>query len=120
MRRALLLCLLTALSVSSCGSSTDRPRPTFSATLAEGETLTIWIDGHCGYEWLSTRINGERWRGEDLVPNSAGNLRPVGLAGGDPAQFELRLLDDTTLLVRAVESDVTHVYRPDPDPRLCE
>ncbi len=100
---------VACLTSCSAGPTTDLPTASFVVDLEPGETRFVGINGHCGFEWLSAKVNDQTWRAVGDWPR-----------GGTVIEFELELLDDETLLIRVPGEAATHRYRPEEGRPLCE
>jgi hypothetical protein len=89
-----------------------------------GETRIAYdVNTHCGVEWLLRPVNDMTWRAVDLDRTDASGIDLVPSAWGqanDDIDLEMRLVDESTLEVTAVGTDVTVTYTPDPDPPGCD
>lgn len=100
--------------VAGCAQSTAS-----SVALDPGESATIALFTHCGYENLGD-INGLTWVTNELAADEAGNpIEDAWPNGFEETEFELFLVDETTLEVTAKGTGVTHTYQPDPNPPGC-
>jgi len=86
-----------------------------------GQKTTGFISTHCGYERLLLTINDRFWMTDSLGADSAGNpTEPDWPQGTQSAELQLELLDSESLSVRAVSSEVTHIYHPVETEAWCE
>ena len=95
--------------------------PVDQITLETGESQTVTVATHCGYETLEIDINGSAWSTEDLDADPAGYLaEPAWPKTGDSTEMELNLVDQETLEATVPGSGVTHTYHPDASPVGCD
>jgi len=110
-----VIAVVSALVVSACGSDTQSNEArTFalSIQLEAGESTTQYVSTHCGYEWLSVDVNGERWTTQTLGSDSAGNPTERAWPNGEATDMHLTLIDPSTLEVTIPGSGVSHLYSP--------
>jgi len=105
-------------------SGSDYPALGADGSLDVGETrIAYGVNTHCGVEWLLRPVNEMTWRAVDLDETDASGIDPVPSAWGqanDDIDLELTLVDESTLEVTALGTDVTVTYTPDPDPPGCD
>jgi hypothetical protein len=113
--------LVVVALIGGCSSNDDNRSVLSPIELRVGQSTTTRISTHCGYEWLEVELNGQLWTTTELGADSAGNPTELTWPQGQPeTELELHLIDDDTLEVRAVGTDVTHTYRPGSNPPGCE
>ncbi|GMQ94473.1 MAG: hypothetical protein BMS9Abin12_1965 [Acidimicrobiia bacterium] len=94
-----------------------------SGDLGVGETRIAYdVYTHCGIEWLSRSINGQRWHAVDLASSRAVGIDPVP-SGWDEANdlhdLLVTLVDEDTLKVTTATSNVVITYVPEADAPGC-
>ena len=126
MRRAPFSLFFALALISGCSAEYVAPvnkldNVLFTVSLEPGEKMSGFIATHCGYERLEVTINGRFWMTDSLGADSAGNpTEPDWPQGTQSAELQLGLLDSETLRVRAVSSEVTHLYHPVVTEAWCE
>ena len=126
MRRAPFSLFFALALISGCSAEYVAPvnkldNVLFAVSLEPGEKMSGFIATHCGYERLEVTINGRFWMTDSLGADSAGNpTEPDWPQGTQSAELQLGLLDSETLRVRAVSSEVTHMYHPFVTEAWCE
>ena len=88
-------------------------------SLEPGESTQRMISTHCGYDTLAVDINGQTWSTIDIPLNDIGSRIEPSWPTDQNIVFNLELLDEHTLLVMPVDSDIGHIYRADLPPRGC-
>jgi hypothetical protein len=113
--------LFVALVVGAgCASQDAAPDIAYRLSLEPGQSTVEVISTHCGYERLEVLINGKFWMTDGLAADEAGNPTEPDWPQGQKAELELELLDRDMLRVKAVDSDVAHVYQPVETEPWCE
>ena len=126
MRRAPFSLFFALALISGCSAEYVAPvnkldNVMYTVSLEPGQKETRFISTHCGYERLEVTINGRFWKTDSLGTDSAGNpTEPDWPQGTQSAELQLELLDSETLRVRAVSSEVTHMYHPVVTEAWCE
>ena len=126
MRRAPFSLFFALALISGCSAEYVAPvnkldNVMYTVSLEPGQKETRFISTHCGYERLEVTINGRFWKTDSLGADSAGNpTEPDWPQGTQSAELQLELLDSETLRVRAVSSEVTHMYHPVVTEAWCE
>ena len=126
MRRAPFSLFFALALISGCSAEYVAPvnkldNVMYTVSLEPGQKETMFISTHCGYERLEVTINGRFWKTDSLGADSAGNsTEPDWPQGTQSAELQLELLDSETLRVRAVSSEVTHLYHPVVTEAWCE
>jgi hypothetical protein len=107
------LALIAGCSTEDVAPANKLPVVMHKVRLEPGQKTTGFISTHCGYERLEVTINGRFWMTDSLGTDSAGNpTEPDWPQGTQSAELQLELLDSESLSVRAVSSEVTHIYHP--------
>jgi len=115
------LALIAGCSTEYVAPANKLPVVMHTVRLELGQKTTGFIATHCGYERLEVTINGRFWMTDSLGADSAGNpTEPDWPQGRQTAEMQLELLDSETLRVRAVSSEVTHLYHPVVTEAWCE
>ena len=126
MRRAPFSLFFALALISGCSAEYVAPvnkldNVMYTVSLEPGQKETRFISTHCGYARLEVTINGRFWKTDSLGADSAGNpTEPDWPQGTQSAELQLELLDSETLRVRAVSSEVTHMYHPVVTEAWCE
>lgn len=109
----LTLALIVGCSPQLVAPANKMDQVMYSISLEPGQKITGLVATHCGYERLEVTINGRFWMTDSLGADSAGNpTEPDWPQGAQSAELQLELLDFETLKVKAVNSEITHTYRP--------
>jgi hypothetical protein len=115
------LVLIAGCSTEYVAPANKLPVVMHSVRLEPGQKTTGFISTHCGYKRLLLTINGRFWMTDSLGTDSAGNpTEPDWPQGTQSAELQLELLDSESLSVRAVSSEVTHMYHPFVTEAWCE
>jgi hypothetical protein len=115
------LALIAGCSAEYVAPANKLDNVLFTVSLEPGQKTTGFIATHCGYERLEVTINGRFWMTDSLGADSAGNpTEPDWPQGTQSAELQLELLDSESLRVRAVSSEVTHLYHPVETEAWCE
>lgn len=88
-------------------------------SLDPGQSTKRMISTHCGYGTLAVDINEMAWSTDEIPVNGVGMPIEPTWPTDQNIVFELELVNERTLLVRAIDSDIGHIYRPDPTPPGC-
>lgn len=95
-----------------------------SGDLGVGETRIAYdVNTHCGVEWLSRSINGQRWHAVDLASSGAVGIDPVPSGWGeanDLLDLLVTLVNEDTLEVTTATSNVVITYVPEADAPGCD
>jgi hypothetical protein len=118
--RSGLLAAVTLVAVSCSSGSPTSGAVISRLDLEVGESTTLLVSTHCGYEWLELDVNGQTWTTSELGSDSAGNPTEAAWPKGQGAELRLELIDATTLAVTAEGTAITHRYHPDPNPPGCD
>lgn len=123
--RALLALLLAGALAVGCSAGAASPSgdetPVRAMTMEPGETATVTVTTHCGYEWLELTVNGQLWRTDELGADGVGNVTETAWPHGQGvARLELDLVAADRLDVTAVGTGVTHTYTPTTATSGCE
>lgn len=111
-------CTSQSLTSSLFRSADEAPA---EIELELGESITINVSVHCGYEKLEVVVNGEFWRTDGLSFDEAGNpTEPAWPQGSPSAELELTLIKPDVLRVTAPTSNVSHSYHPFVGEAWCE
>jgi len=115
------LVLIAGCSTEYVAPANKLPVVMHTVRLELGQKTTGFISTHCGYERLLLTINDRFWMTDSLGADSAGNpTEPDWPQGTQSAELQLELLDSESLSVRAVSSEVTHIYHPVETEAWCE
>ena len=107
--------LLTLAPVGACGDDVGEG----PVSLDPGQSAKRLISAHCGYGTLLVDVNGMVWSTDEIPVNEAGVPIEPTWPTDQNIVVELELVNEQTLLVRAADSDIGHIYRPDPSPPGC-
>ena len=86
--------------------------------LSVGESRVVARSTHCGHQWLAD-IDGRTWRSDELSVSETGVHAAPDWPAGELTEFEVTLVAEDELEVRATGSDVTHRSVPDDAPPGC-
>lgn len=107
--------LCGACTLVGCSGGLDQG----PVSLEPGQSTKRLISTHCGYDTLTVDINGQTWSTNDIPLNEIGARIEPRWPSDQNIVFELELVNERTLLVRPVDSDIGHIYRPDLPPDGC-
>ena len=107
--------VLTLVPIAACGDNIGEG----PVSLDPGQSTKRLVSAHCGYGTLAVDINGMTWSTDEIPVNDIGMPIEPTWPTDQNIVFEVELVNEETLLVRAVDSDIGHIYRPDASPPGC-
>lgn len=115
-RSALVPTIVLLIVAAGCA---DTQSPVNSIELQPGDTETVLVSTHCGYESLEIDINNLTWTTADLGTDEAGNPTEAAWPNDEAVRLQLELIDATTLEVTVPGTGIIHTYHPDANPLGC-